>query len=54
LIGRTLPRVPLYEIQLHIVPTLLRDGVRLFGSSGGRQIDLVQMEVVIKSTIGTT
>jgi dihydrofolate reductase len=34
------------EIRLHIVPVLLRDGVRLFGAYGGGQIDLKQVEVI--------
>jgi dihydrofolate reductase len=34
------------EIRLHIVPVLLRDGVRLFGASGGSEIGLEQVEVV--------
>jgi dihydrofolate reductase len=33
------------EIRLHIVPVLLRDGVRLFGARGN-QIDLEQVEVI--------
>jgi dihydrofolate reductase len=36
------------EIRLHIVPVLLRDGVRLFGSSGGRPMRLEQVAVVSK------
>jgi dihydrofolate reductase len=34
------------ELRLHIVPVLLRDGVRLFGASGGGQVDLKQVEVI--------
>jgi dihydrofolate reductase len=34
------------EIRLHIVPVLLRDGVRLFDGSGGGEIGLEQVEVV--------
>jgi dihydrofolate reductase len=34
------------EIRLHIVPVLLRDGVRLFGGAGGAEIRLEQVEVV--------
>ena len=34
------------EIRLHVVPVLLRDGVRLFGASRAAQIELEQVEVV--------
>jgi dihydrofolate reductase len=34
------------EIRLHVVPVLLRDGVRLFGASGGDEIGLELVEVI--------
>jgi dihydrofolate reductase len=39
------------EIRLHVVPVLLREGVRLFGASGSGQINLEQVEVVSEPSV---
>jgi dihydrofolate reductase len=39
------------EIRLHVVPVLLREGVRLFGAPGRGQIDLDQVEVVSEPSV---